>query len=127
VKFCTLATLGDAGIALVAFWTVAATGNSRSWIHNPTLRQVLVFAAVGLLITLAAEWLATELLDRWRTPRACRPFPSSGPACSPCSSGYFCRRLWSGLHDGSSPKTGNSSSHKVEKLFDDVRHAPVVC
>jgi hypothetical protein len=83
VKFCTLATLGDAGIALVAFWTVAAMRSSRSWIHNPTLRQVLVFVAVGLSITLAAEWLATEVLDRWSYATSMPTLPLLGTGLLP--------------------------------------------
>lgn len=65
VKFCTRATLGDAGIALVAFWAVAAAVRSRAWVLEPSLRAVLGFVAVGVTITVAFEWLATEVLHRW--------------------------------------------------------------
>lgn len=65
IKFCSWATLGDAGIALVAFWVVAAAVRSRAWILEPSLRAVLGFVAVGVTITVAFEWLATEVLHRW--------------------------------------------------------------
>lgn len=83
VKFCTLATLGDVGIALVAFWTVAAIGNSRSWIRKPSTREVLIFVAVGVLITLAAEWLATEVLDRWAYATSMPTLPLLGTGLLP--------------------------------------------
>ena len=50
VQFCTRATLGDAVIALIAFWTVASF-RSRSWILDPSRGQVIAFTAVGLVIT----------------------------------------------------------------------------
>ena len=65
VKICVFATLGDVGIALVAFWSVAAMSYARSWILSPSGQQVLAFVTVGVLITVVAEWLATDVLNRW--------------------------------------------------------------
>jgi hypothetical protein len=41
VRLCTLATFGDAGIALGAFWGVAWCCGERGWPRHPT---ALVFA-----------------------------------------------------------------------------------
>lgn len=65
VLFCTRATGGDALIALFSFWVVAAVWRSRRWICHPTARQLAVFVAVGLLVTVVFEWHATELAQRW--------------------------------------------------------------
>ena len=65
IQFCTRASLGDAGIALVAFWAVAVAVRSRNWIRHPRTRDVLGFLGVGVTITTVFEWLATGALGRW--------------------------------------------------------------
>lgn len=64
-KVCSLATAGDAAIALASFWVVAAAARSRAWVLAPSAARVLAFAAVGIAITVVAEWVATEQLQRW--------------------------------------------------------------
>lgn len=65
LRSCTLASLGDAVIAVVSFWGVAATGRTRRWILQPTWRRVALFVAIGVEITVVMEWLATGVLARW--------------------------------------------------------------
>lgn len=66
VAVCTQATIGDAGIALAAFWVVAwFWGRGRSWPLRPTAAQVAVFTVFGILVTIAFELLATQVWDRW--------------------------------------------------------------
>ena len=65
VQVCGRAAVGDALIALVAFWGVAATARSRAWVLAPTRGQLLVFLGIGILITIVMEWLATQVLGRW--------------------------------------------------------------
>lgn len=65
IKVCTKATLGDAGIALVSFWITALTARSRDWISNPSRRELVVFVACGVVITIAFEWTATQVLHLW--------------------------------------------------------------
>lgn len=65
VRVCARATVGDAVIALLAFWGVAATARSRTWVLAPTRGQCLAFLGIGILITIAMERLATEVLGRW--------------------------------------------------------------
>ncbi len=62
---CGAATLGDAVIALTAFWTVAVVVGTRRWMLAPTRYRVLGFVAVGVIITIVMERLATGPLGRW--------------------------------------------------------------
>lgn len=65
LKVCGRATAGDAVIALLGFWVVAATARTREWIIRPTVLQIFGFVAVGVVITIIMEWLAIRVLDRW--------------------------------------------------------------
>lgn len=62
---CGRATLGDVVIALIGFWIVAVCTGTRSWILRPSTWRVAGFVAVGALITIVMEWLATQMLGRW--------------------------------------------------------------
>ena len=70
VVMCTRAALGDALITLLAFWTVSGCSKTRRWVMNPVRWQKLMFTAVGLLVTIALEILATRVLDRWHYAEA---------------------------------------------------------
>lgn len=83
VRFCTRATLGDAVIALIAFWAVAAWTHSRGWILQPSTKQILGFVVVGLAITVAFEWLATEVLVRWAYAERMPTIPLLGTGILP--------------------------------------------
>ncbi len=65
VKVCSLATVGDTAIALASFWVVAAVAHSRAWVRDPSARQVLAFTLAGVVVTVIAEWVATETLHWW--------------------------------------------------------------
>lgn len=43
VLLCTQSTLGDVGIALTAFWTIAWLGGGRTWPLRPAAVQVAGF------------------------------------------------------------------------------------
>lgn len=60
VEFCTVATIGDATIMLMAFWGVAFGARSRNWVLAPTRPQVAAFLALGLIATLLIEYFATR-------------------------------------------------------------------
>ena len=83
VLFCTRAAVGDVGIALVAFWGVAGVAGTRSWLLYPTFRQGFGFVAAGLAITLAFEWLAIEVWDRWEYADAMPTLPVIGTGALP--------------------------------------------
>lgn len=65
VQICARATVGDVAIALAAFSIVAAMARSRAWILAATPRQLTAFVAVGVVVTVVMEWLATHWLGRW--------------------------------------------------------------
>ena len=60
IQSCVRATLGDAVIMLLAYWMVSGVAGSRQWIIIPNSRQLLLFVAIGVVITAAIEWLATR-------------------------------------------------------------------
>ena len=55
VKLCTIATVGDAAIMLLAFWCVAAATRTRSWVLSPGWRGIGGFTVVGLTATIVLE------------------------------------------------------------------------
>jgi hypothetical protein len=64
VPYCTRAALGDAGIMVIAFWTVATvSGRGRSWLQQSGPMPIASFTIIGLLITVFIELLATS--GRW--------------------------------------------------------------
>ncbi|MGH8071414.1 MAG: hypothetical protein ACRERE_40540 [Candidatus Entotheonellia bacterium] len=65
VLICTQATLADVGIALTAFWTVAWLGSGRHWLLRPSTVQVAGFIAVGTIVTMTLELLATRVWNLW--------------------------------------------------------------
>jgi hypothetical protein len=65
VKNCTLATVGDIGILLTAFWFVAVVSKSRQWFRQLRWWQLSNFILVGVVITVIFEALATGVLDKW--------------------------------------------------------------
>lgn len=65
IRTCSQATLGDAWILLLAYWTAAVIERSRYWLEKPSTRAWLIFIGTGLVITVLLEWLATEVWDRW--------------------------------------------------------------
>lgn len=63
--FCTRATLGDAGIALVAYSAIAGITGHWSWLLEMKWARVLGFVAFGLIITVGFELMSVYVLDRW--------------------------------------------------------------
>jgi hypothetical protein len=83
IAVCARATLGDALIALIAFWAAAITGGSRRWILEPRRSQLITYLAVGIAITIVMEWLATRVLDRWAYAPSMPIIPLLGVGLSP--------------------------------------------
>ena len=65
VRACTLATVGDVAILLVAYGGVAALVRDRWWVGAPSAGRVGSFLAVGVAITVALEALNVYVLGRW--------------------------------------------------------------
>lgn len=83
VRACTRAAAGDAGIALAAFGAVAVLARSRRWILRPRRCEAIGFVAVGLLVTIVFEWLATGPLERWRYAPSMPRLPLLGTGMLP--------------------------------------------
>ncbi len=62
---CTKATFGDVVISLVAFAGACLITRSRMWIISMNKAGVVSFLAIGLVITVIFEILATGPLNRW--------------------------------------------------------------
>ena len=65
IKMCTAATIGDVGFALTAFWVTSAFAKSRHWMVSPTSAQLVIFMAVGISLTIVAEYYYTVVNLRW--------------------------------------------------------------
>jgi hypothetical protein len=85
IKTCSRATLGDAAIMLVAYWVVAATRGSRTWIARPQTATVFLFATFGVLATALIERLALAGLwiDSWAYSASMPIVPGIGVGLSP--------------------------------------------
>ena len=86
VKVCTRATLGDAVIMLIAYWSVAVTASDRWWFRAPSRLQMLGFIAAGVMITVAIEHLATQSVDPawgWRYADPMPTLPVIGVGLTP--------------------------------------------
>ena len=78
------------GIKTAAVTTGAATTRNRGWILRPNVRRILAFMAIGVVITIVMEWLATKVLDRWTYAQGMPTIPGisvtlwrSGSCCRP--------------------------------------------
>ncbi len=83
VKACTLATFGDAGIALAAFWVTAFFARTRSWIMQPSRSDIAIFIGVGLVAAIVFEALAIGILERWAYSDAMPRLPVLGTGLVP--------------------------------------------
>ena len=85
VKTCTQAALGDAVIMLIAFWGVAALNRSRAWIAAAGRRDVAIFLAIGVFITVAIEWMAQHgwWLISWNYSASMPVLPGLGVGLAP--------------------------------------------
>lgn len=85
IRTCTRATLGDAVIMLIAYWAVGLVARNRSWVLSPSTARILMFAATGVLITIAIEMLAVAgiWLGGWRYSSLMPVVPGIGVGLSP--------------------------------------------
>lgn len=80
---CFKATLGDVAMMLGAYWTAAAWLRDRRWLFNPTRVTWSIYLAVGLVLTVVFELLATGPLERWRYGDAMPLVPGLDVGVSP--------------------------------------------
>ena len=62
---CGLASLGDAGIMVAAYFVASLIVRDRNWLHNRHWRAVLVYLATGQILTVSIEFLALRMPWGW--------------------------------------------------------------
>lgn len=80
---CTQAALGVVVILLVAFWIIALSARSRSWIIHPTTVQVSGFIIIGIVISMIFEAVAINFLNRWQYVVVMPTLPILGTGITP--------------------------------------------
>lgn len=83
VWLCTRAALGDVGIALLALVPLLWQRHGIYHLFELRYSHCLVYVATGLLITVAFEYAATELLSRWEYKAAMPTLPVVGTGLMP--------------------------------------------
>lgn len=83
IYICLKATLGDLAIALSAFWIAARVGRSRRWFIRPGRPALVVFFAVGLLLTIGLEYVHTQITGRWAYDGVMPVLPVIGTGLTP--------------------------------------------
>ncbi len=86
VRLCAWATLGDGIIILIGYWTTAAAWRDRWWFMRPAVLKLAAFIAVGLIITILLEQLATSSSHpvwRWRYSEMMPLIPGIGIGLTP--------------------------------------------
>lgn len=64
IATCLVATLGDVGITLGSYG-VAAKITTRRWLSQLTLAPCVAYLAVGIVMTIAFEYVNVNVLHRW--------------------------------------------------------------
>lgn len=62
---CFLAALGDGVLVLAIYWAGSLTLRRRDWFRPPGAAGYAFMAGAGLVIAVAAEWLAVHVAGRW--------------------------------------------------------------
>ncbi len=83
ILHCTKATFGDIVISLFAFAGACLVTRSRMWIISMNKSGVVSFLAIGLVITIAFELLATGPLNRWEYSESMPMVPIIGVGAAP--------------------------------------------
>ena len=93
---CMKATFGDVVISLVAFAGACLIARSRMWIILTKNSGVVAFLAIGLVITIVFELLATGPLNRWEYGELMPMVPVIGVGVSPVAQWIILPllRLW---------------------------------
>lgn len=64
IAMCLLATLGDVGITLGSY-AAAASITTRRWLCRQTFASFATYLALGLVLTIAFEYVNVYVLHRW--------------------------------------------------------------
>ncbi|PIU17153.1 MAG: hypothetical protein COT19_02315 [Gallionellales bacterium CG08_land_8_20_14_0_20_59_87] len=80
---CLRAAAGDGVILLLAYWMASWVAGSRRWIERPSVRNWVAFIGAGLAITIAMEYWATVVAERWDYADAMPRLPLLGTGLAP--------------------------------------------
>lgn len=83
IKICTLATLGDVGFSLTAFWVAALAVRSRWWFAGDNTACWVLYLAVGIALTIGFEYYYTTISLRWTYSEMMPRLPFLGTGLSP--------------------------------------------
>lgn len=87
IKVCMQATVGDAVILVIAFWTASVVVRRRSWLEEAPLtgRPILIFILTGIVITFAIETLAVQgrWIQQWQYATVMPVVPGTAVGLSP--------------------------------------------
>jgi hypothetical protein len=83
VKLCLSATVGDTGLAVTAFWAASVAARTRYWIVRPCPRDLLIFVATGIVLTIGFEYYHTNVSLRWTYADAMPVVPPFGTGLVP--------------------------------------------
>lgn len=61
---CLLATVGDAGITIASYAAASVIG-TRQWLRQPAAAAISVYLGLGVLITIALEYVNVYVVHRW--------------------------------------------------------------
>jgi hypothetical protein len=65
-KSCGIASVGDAGIMVLAYWTAAKASGDRLWLQNTRALPLTVYLVTGLSVTIVVEHLALRSDWGWQ-------------------------------------------------------------
>lgn len=80
---CLRASLGDALMLVIMYWLTAAYFKLRMWILYLNAYQITFFIAIGMIMTVIFEALATGPLQRWEYGELMPTLPILGTGVAP--------------------------------------------
>ena len=83
VAGCSLASIGDAGIMVFAYWATARIVQDRFWLFDLTTKSFLLYLVLGEIVTIAIEHIALNVSFGWRYADAMPNIPLLGIGVSP--------------------------------------------
>lgn len=66
VRGCTLASIGDAGIMVLAYSAASTFSKNRFWLESPPITTAAIYLVAGGIVTVAVEHIALNLPFGWR-------------------------------------------------------------
>jgi len=83
VAGCSIASVGDSGIMVFAYWATAKIIGNRYWLLDLTAKAAILYLVIGEAITIAVEHIALKVSFGWRYATAMSEIPLLGIGLSP--------------------------------------------